>query len=514
MASLVLYGSDVADGTLTTACDMTINTGGTETNQRSTFGGSSNYGEILSKGGSPTTVSALPAPTGNGWVYKPGAGTFATGNWSASVALGDDNFGGYSVQITIRFYQYSGGTYTAIGTINSGNVTLPAARTVFSLAATSMSTVTFAANDLVYVDLWLFNATGISFATPQVYETTSSTAGLASDVQVTTSSFTAGGVTTTTYAFTDALVVSDLGPALFSWHVDALTATDSPLFTDGDIPVEALSAGDTLLATDTDLPIDANTVSDVGGNLQRWPVDALTVTDSLLGVDVAVPVEGLTGVGVDLNTDVFASIDALSVADSSTMVQTPLLTTTTYSFTDALVVADSFLAVDGSLYTESNSASDSMATGQGGLFTESLATSDSLLQSDGYTTLDALSVSDLGTLARWPVDSLSASDSMAASDSYVPTEVQSVLDGLLATDGAGWVDVLSVSDISTMVSAPPALLLFLSATAVTRDMQATAKTRDMQAIAVTRDENMRATTRDEKATATTRDEQATAKTRG
>jgi hypothetical protein len=66
--------------------------------------------------------------------------------------------------------------------------------------------------------------------------------------------------------------------------------------------------------------------------------------------------------------------------------------------------------------------------------------------------------------------------------------------------------------LSGTISMP--VLLFLSTTCITRDMQAIATTRDMRATAVTRDEKAAAQTRDEQALAVTRDEKATAKTRG
>src|SRR6266705_6210554 len=119
MATLTLYGSAVADATLTTACDMAAVSGGTETSKTTTWTGSSNYGEIVSKGGSIVTVTALPAtPTGNGWVYNPGAGTFDLGNWSGSLAVNDAALGPYTIGTNggqggvLRFFRYSGGVYT------------------------------------------------------------------------------------------------------------------------------------------------------------------------------------------------------------------------------------------------------------------------------------------------------------------------------------------------------------------------------------------------------------------
>jgi hypothetical protein len=169
-------------------------TGGTETNKKTVVSGTSIYIEITSQGSAGlASVSAIPAPTGKGWAYSPGAGTFATGNWSASVTLALGAAVGSNSDTTIRFYRYSGGTYTQIGTINTATH-IATTKTTYSFAATSMSTITFAGGDLLYVDMWLHdNQSNTHGDDPIVYESTSSSQGVANDVQVTTSSFTASG---------------------------------------------------------------------------------------------------------------------------------------------------------------------------------------------------------------------------------------------------------------------------------------------------------------------------------
>src|SRR5215472_13162956 len=111
MATITAYGSAVLDGVLTTASDMATVTGGTETSKTTTSSGVNNFCEVLSQVGSTGGNASIPAtPTGNGWVYnKPGAGTFATGNWSASVTFSGTNLG--TSDLTIRFFRYSSGTY-------------------------------------------------------------------------------------------------------------------------------------------------------------------------------------------------------------------------------------------------------------------------------------------------------------------------------------------------------------------------------------------------------------------
>jgi len=191
VATQTLYGSSIADATLTTADDMATTTGGTETSKTTTTSGTNTYSEVFSQGGSSTGASSIPAtPTGKGWVYnKPGAGTYATGNWSASVTFSGSSLG--TSDLTIRFFRYSSGTYTQIGTINKTGVV--SAKTTYSFPATSMGTITFAANDLLYVDLWFHDTSTIGGDNPVIYVSNSATQGVANDMVVTTSNFTPSG---------------------------------------------------------------------------------------------------------------------------------------------------------------------------------------------------------------------------------------------------------------------------------------------------------------------------------
>jgi hypothetical protein len=188
-ATLTLYGSSVANGTLTTACTMSAATGGTETSKLTTITGTTNtYGEVTSQGLTVAAVTSIPAtPTGNGWVYQPGAGRFATGNWSASITLATAGINGGDTW-TLRFFKYSGGSYTSIGSIVANATTT--AKTTYSFAATSMSAIAFIASDLLYTDLWFFDSTGVATENPTVYISTSATSGVANDMQITTATFT------------------------------------------------------------------------------------------------------------------------------------------------------------------------------------------------------------------------------------------------------------------------------------------------------------------------------------
>jgi hypothetical protein len=190
----VIYGSNVADVTLTTACQMATTTGGTETSNTTTIASTSNpYAEIRSKGGASTAVASLPTPTGNGWIYWPGqAGTFAAGNWSA---IHTHSAVSHGVNSVIRFYKYSAGVFTSIGSITGPTQTVTT-KTSYTHAATAMSAVTLAATDGIYVDLWWFDNNANSGGdNPTNFISNSATAGVASDMQVTTSTFTPSGTT-------------------------------------------------------------------------------------------------------------------------------------------------------------------------------------------------------------------------------------------------------------------------------------------------------------------------------
>lgn len=188
----VIYGSSVADTTLTTACQMSTSTGGTETSKQTTIGGGSgNFGEVWSQGqANILAVTSIPAtPPGHGWIYYPGAGTFATGNWTPvlTYAVAANNVGAN----TFRIFKRSGGTYTLLASINFTPTNT--AKTAYTLTATSIATFTTAAGDGIYFDLWYQDNTGSIGDFVTIYESSSATAGVASDVQVTTATFTAGG---------------------------------------------------------------------------------------------------------------------------------------------------------------------------------------------------------------------------------------------------------------------------------------------------------------------------------
>lgn len=193
MAVLVLYGSNHASALLANANDMYTATGATETSFAVTIGGGAGTFAELKSGGQASSASAIAiVPPSNGWCYKPGAGTFAIGSWAGSCNLAYNNPG--TSNFILGLYQLSGGIYTLIGT--STVAITSSAKTDYSFSISVGITLSFAANDLLYVQMQCQDTTGIAGQITTLYEANSSTQGVANDMQITTPNFTAsGGVT-------------------------------------------------------------------------------------------------------------------------------------------------------------------------------------------------------------------------------------------------------------------------------------------------------------------------------
>lgn len=192
MAVHTLYGTMTADTVLTVGKQFVADTtGGTETSQQCDMNGGNNVGEIVYFFTNPTSdFTAIQPPTGRGMVWnKPGAGTFAAGNWSLAYTwLG---VGGDTVTLTWRLYRYSSGTYTAIGSVTSGSMVIPATKTLFNFPSLSGSSTVFGANDLLYSDIWLTDAGGAGGDNPTSFLGTSvGTGGVTNDMMVGTTNFT------------------------------------------------------------------------------------------------------------------------------------------------------------------------------------------------------------------------------------------------------------------------------------------------------------------------------------
>ncbi len=188
MATLTLYGSVVPDARLGNASDMAVSAGGVETSKQTTMTASGQTDlEILSQGGAGEGQLVQGPPTGKGWLFDPGPGTFDAGNWSAAFTM-QLALSGATGTTTIRFYKYSG-SYTAIGSITVATTT--AAKTTYNFSATSMPSVTLAPGELLYIDLRYHDASSSANGdNPTVFLSTTTTAGVTNDLQVTTANFT------------------------------------------------------------------------------------------------------------------------------------------------------------------------------------------------------------------------------------------------------------------------------------------------------------------------------------
>ena len=179
-----IYGSSVADATLTNACDCGTGTGGTETSKTTTVTGTNQVMEITSQGKTVASVTAMPStPTGNGWVYQPGAVTFPTGPWSAIFTLAMGRATGASSNLQVRFFKYSGGIYTSLGIVILVG-TFTTTKTTYTLSNVVIASFATGASDLIYIDAWLQDSSGNSADNPIVYESTSSSSGVVGDVQI------------------------------------------------------------------------------------------------------------------------------------------------------------------------------------------------------------------------------------------------------------------------------------------------------------------------------------------
>src|SRR5260221_3569703 len=172
----VYYGNSIADATLTTACDMVATTsGGAETSKQTLYTGFFTHGEITSQGGTVATVSSTPAtPTGRGWVWNPGAGTYANAVWGAIHTLAFASISNLT-SMTVRFFRYDNlGVYHLIGVITL-SPTFHTAKTTYTWTNTTMASTAFAATDRGYTDAWANGGSNFQLSRPTVYESSSST---------------------------------------------------------------------------------------------------------------------------------------------------------------------------------------------------------------------------------------------------------------------------------------------------------------------------------------------------
>jgi hypothetical protein len=188
----MLYGSAVANGTLASACTMVNAGGGVETSKLTVTGNGQVYAEIWSKGQgvAQTSFAAIPAPTGNGWIFFPGiAGTFQAGNWQVlGLTLSSVST---PTSLNVRFSRYRAGVYTTIGlaTLTTG---LQTAKKAYALSVAA-SAIALLIADGIYVDVWWGdNNTSVNGDNPTIYLATLATAGVLGDMQIVTPAMVTG----------------------------------------------------------------------------------------------------------------------------------------------------------------------------------------------------------------------------------------------------------------------------------------------------------------------------------
>lgn len=197
MISLALYGLSTASvSTLTTAATFASGTGGAGTTVSSQLLTGTGYYEMYGKGVTGQAVQAsIPAPTGNGWIWDVTTletNTLASGTYTLiatpSVASGSLA----SCTFTIRVYKRSsGGVYTLIASGLTSTFTITTTPTAQSVTTSSVGSVGFVSGDKLYTDVWLNAAPASTRSILIAVSSTSS--GIANDVQVTTPGYSPTG---------------------------------------------------------------------------------------------------------------------------------------------------------------------------------------------------------------------------------------------------------------------------------------------------------------------------------
>src|SRR6266516_1766340 len=177
------------------------------------------YFEMLALGGSSKLYTALPSPTGFGWLLDSTlleGQSLVAGTWTVVAALANPGIGIIGWQsfsatyfssalwdFYVRFFRFNlpNGNYTLIGNGSLTSQLLPAARTLFTFPSISGILSTFTTGDKLYMDLFasphvlstspLICQQRLSNDAVTLYESNSAT-GVANDLQVTTPGYQAG----------------------------------------------------------------------------------------------------------------------------------------------------------------------------------------------------------------------------------------------------------------------------------------------------------------------------------
>lgn len=201
--SLTLYGSTTASSTLSTAATLVTSTGGTSTSKTTTAPNDSSqkYMEVLGLGGTGTTVTSLPSPTGKGWLYDSTAlEGFTLSGTIAAILRMNDSSGFASIDLLINAWKRSsGGTYTSIGSTILSAQSMSGTATNYSLSASSITSTAFSTGDKLYIEHYMHPQASDGHWTgdPIVnFSSSSSSAGIANQFQITISGLAATGTVT------------------------------------------------------------------------------------------------------------------------------------------------------------------------------------------------------------------------------------------------------------------------------------------------------------------------------
>lgn len=174
MTALSLYQSNDDATTITTAKKLYSSSGSSSQTSHSTkVGTSTGYGLLVPQGDSSSAWSAagsMPAANGKGLLFDATTlegQTIAAGNWQ-TVIRGNVNTGSIVADIIVRYYKYSGGTYTSIGQTVLTAQTIGTTATDYTTVAASLSAMSFATGDKLYIDVGFnitTNSTGSGTAT-------------------------------------------------------------------------------------------------------------------------------------------------------------------------------------------------------------------------------------------------------------------------------------------------------------------------------------------------------------
>jgi len=198
MTSLTTYGTNTAATTVTTANTLVTGTGAAGTTVGTRCGTSvTGWGELHAQAfaGNWPASGAIGSASGNGWLLDATTlegNSILAGNWTPTLNLRYfSSNGAATADINVRaFVRSSGGTYTQIGsTMVLSAQTINSTTAQYTFSATSLPLQAFNVGDKLYLDAWLHitaNANTTSNAQMNVSIASSSTQGVANDMQVVT----------------------------------------------------------------------------------------------------------------------------------------------------------------------------------------------------------------------------------------------------------------------------------------------------------------------------------------